>query len=37
MESKMVIMLVEDDELLAREIGTFLARWGYEVDTVQDF
>ena len=25
MESKMVIMLVEDDELLAREIGTFLA------------
>lgn len=31
------IMIVEDDEMLAREIGTFLRKWGYETVASQDF
>ncbi len=34
---KMKIMIVEDDETLAGEIGSFLERWGYEAVRVQQF
>ena len=33
----MKIMIVEDDEILAREIGLFLERWKYETVAVQRF
>ncbi|MDE7332916.1 MAG: response regulator transcription factor [Lachnospiraceae bacterium] len=36
-ETKMKIMIVEDDETLAGEIGSFLERWGYEQFQVQKF
>lgn len=35
--TKMKIMLVEDDRVLAREIESFLIKWGYEVEAVQEF
>lgn len=37
MEEKMTIMLVEDDEALAKEIGLFLEKWQYEVVTAKQF
>ena len=33
----MKILIAEDDEVLAREIQMACTRWGYTVDTVQDF
>ena len=36
-DGKMKILLVEDDEALAGEIGTFLGRWGYETVAVRQF
>lgn len=33
----MKIMIVEDDEVLAGEIGVFLEKWGYETVTAQKF
>lgn len=33
----MKILIVEDDEALAREIGSFLIKWGYETVTAQNF
>ena len=33
----MKIMLVEDDEALAGEIGSFLRRWGYETVEARHF
>lgn len=37
MEQKIKIMIVEDDEILAKEIGDFLIKWGYEVIIAQEF
>lgn len=37
MNETMKIMIVEDDETLANEISSFLIRWGYETEMVQDF
>lgn len=36
-EGKIRILIVEDDEILLREICTFLRRWGYETGSVRDF
>ena len=36
-DGKMKLLLVEDDEALAGEIGTFLGRWGYETVAVRQF
>lgn len=33
----MKIMLIEDDQVLAGEIASFLQKWGYEVVSVQEF
>ena len=33
----MKILIAEDDEVLAREIQMACTRWGFTVDTVQDF
>ena len=33
----MKIMLVEDDRVLAGEIGAFLKRWGYETLAAEEF
>ena len=33
----MKIMLVEDDRVLAGEIGVFLKRWGYETLAAEEF
>ena len=37
MDSGMKIVIVEDDEILAREIRQFLEKWGYEVAVAQEF
>lgn len=37
MDAKIKIMIVEDDEALAREIALFLARWRYEAIEVRRF
>lgn len=37
MTEKTKIMLAEDDQVLAGEIASFLNKWGYEVETVQEF
>lgn len=37
MKEQMRIMIVEDDEVLAREICLFLQRWGYETCVAADF
>ncbi len=37
MDGKMKILLVEDDEVLAGEIGSFLIRWGYEIVAARHF
>lgn len=37
MTEKTKIMLAEDDQVLAGEIVSFLNKWGYEVETVQEF
>lgn len=34
---RMKILIAEDDEVLAREIQMACTRWGFTVDTVQDF
>lgn len=31
------ILLVEDDQVIAKQVGIHLAKWGYEVKTVTDF
>lgn len=31
------ILIVEDDSIIAEEIGRYLIKWGYEVETVTDF
>ncbi len=31
------IMIVEDDEVLARELASYLQRWGFLVTCVKDF
>ena len=36
-ESKTRILIVEDDRILAGELKNFLARWGYGVETAEDF
>ena len=33
----MHIMIVEDDQSLARELADFLSKWGYHVSTTKDF
>lgn len=33
----MKILIIEDDEILARELGSFLERWGYETKTPEKF
>lgn len=37
MEQKMKIMIVEDDELLAKELSSFLIKWGYAIILVKEF
>lgn len=37
MDSKMKIMVVEDDSILAQEIRQFLEKWGYHVDVAGKF
>ncbi|MCM1252398.1 MAG: response regulator transcription factor [Clostridium sp.] len=37
MNSAIKIMLVEDDEILAKEIVLFLQKWGYETSAVTEF
>lgn len=37
MEEKMKIMIVEDDETLAREIARYLVKWGYETRIAENF
>lgn len=37
MDDVMKIFIVEDDRTLAREISTFLMRWGYKTVIVRDF
>lgn len=37
MERKMKIMIVEDDAALAREISSFLTKWGYEAYIAERF
>ncbi len=36
-DGKMKIMIVEDDEALAGELGSFLEKWGYEVSISRQF
>lgn len=31
------ILIVEDDAVIAEQIGKYLEKWGYEVETVKDF
>ena len=31
------ILIVEDDEIIAAEIGRHLEKWGYETEAVTDF
>lgn len=31
------ILVVEDDKIISEQIGKFLEKWGYEVETVKDF
>lgn len=31
------ILVVEDDKVISEQIGKFLGKWGYEVETVRDF
>lgn len=31
------ILIVEDDTVIAEQIGKYLEKWGYEVETVKDF
>ena len=31
------IFVVEDDAVIAGQIGKYLEKWGYEVETVKDF
>lgn len=31
------LLVVEDDEVIAEQIGNYLAKWGYEVTAVRDF
>lgn len=31
------ILIVEDDKVISEQIGKYLAKWGYEVETVKDF
>lgn len=33
----MKIMIIEDDEVLAKEIASFLLKWGYETERAEDF
>ena len=37
MDSKIKIMIVEDDEVLAKEIALFLAKWQYEAKEIRRF
>lgn len=37
MDTKIKIMIVEDDEILAKEIAMFLIRWNYEAIAVRRF
>lgn len=37
MEAKMKILIVEDDEILAKELQKYLKKWNYEVETVMQF
>ena len=37
MDTKIKIMIVEDDEVLAKEIAIFLAKWQYEAIEVKRF
>lgn len=37
MDVKMKIMIVEDDEVLAKEIASFLVKWGYETVLAHKF
>ena len=37
MEQKIKIMIVEDDELLAKELSSFLIKWGYAIILVKEF
>lgn len=37
MNTHMKIMIIEDDETLAREISSFLMRWGYDTQTARRF
>lgn len=37
MIDNMKIMIVEDDETLAKEIAGYLVKWGYETKTAQNF
>ena len=37
MEEQIVVMIVEDDEILSREIGAFLEKWEYKICMVTDF
>ena len=36
-DNKMTIMIVEDDQILAREIKAFLEQWGYTAGNVLRF
>ncbi len=36
-DSKMTIMIVEDDEILAREVKAFFEKWGYIVRSISRF
>ena len=36
-DNRMTILIVEDDEILAREIRAFLERWGYIASNVSRF
>lgn len=31
------ILVVEDDAVIAEQIGKYLEKWGYEVEAVKDF
>ena len=37
MDTKIKIMIVEDDEVLSKEIALFLAKWQYEAIEVRTF
>ena len=37
MNATMKIMIIEDEEALAREISSFLTRWGYDTEIAKQF